>query len=224
MTTRNKRRIRLVSPDDHKTLTPLIASKLQMSRVTARFDPNKSRLFTSPSNLSRSLLYLFLPSFSARCTHCTSEWSPRQSPSGYRARRRRPKNPERRPDVLSYVCCSRPNFLSRARLSLPIGQISSRDNFHEVVLANSPSFLVPSAFSSSPLSDRLHFSIAIRVPRFRSTDRISRPQYVDRTFLRLPRIGQSPPILFICSRGISNKSKLRENYSRIPFSQLSNIV
>lgn len=49
MTTRNKRCIRLVSLDGHKTLTPLIASKLRVSRVTAHYRSGQVPRFLSPS-------------------------------------------------------------------------------------------------------------------------------------------------------------------------------
>lgn len=49
MTTRNKRCIQLVSLDDHKTLTPLIASKLRVSRVTTRYRSRQVPGFLSPS-------------------------------------------------------------------------------------------------------------------------------------------------------------------------------
>ena len=75
MTTRNKRCIQLVSLDSHKTLTPLIASKLRVSRVTAHH-----RSEQVPSFLSLSIPGFLSLSPPPHVAHCTLERSPRQSP------------------------------------------------------------------------------------------------------------------------------------------------
>lgn len=141
----------LVSLDSHKTLTPLIATKLRVSRVTA-LRPGQVQLFVSPSSLP--LLASFLPSFlhRARCTLAQGR-SPRQSPR-HRAGSGVAEEPRTR---RSFLFSS--GFLS--------------------ALAGRPDDLVPRQFPRGSFGvlrtlprrscslapgDRLHFSIAIRVP------------------------------------------------------------
>lgn len=143
MTTRNKRCIRLVSLDGHKTLTPLIASKLRVSRVTPQHRSGQVPGFLSPP-VPGSLplaLSLFISPSALHVAHCTSERSPRQSPryrvgTGWVA-----EEPEGK----------RCSFLFSSDFPSPRHDraTSSRDNFHEVVSAFSELSFLSHPFSST---------------------------------------------------------------------------
>jgi len=141
MTTRNKWYIRLVSLDGHKTLTPLITSKLRVSRITAHH--------RSPAFCPLPFPDLHHPLHSARCTLHVGTVA--ETITAISRRVGWPKNLRAR-DVPSYFHPA----------SSPRATTSSRDNFHKVVSAFSElSFFVAFVLL---LGDCYHFSIAIRVP------------------------------------------------------------
>lgn len=152
--------IQLVSLDGHKTLTPLIASKLRVSRVTARL-PDSSK---SGSFLSSSLT----PSYSV--LHIAHRDGRRDNHQRYRApvQVEWPKEPERtREEDPSYF---HPSFLPASRPDDLVLRQFPRGSF------GFPRTLPSCRSRSSFLGDYLHFSIAIRAPWLRLVDRIWRSQ------------------------------------------------
>lgn len=152
MTTRNKRCIRLVSLDSHKTLTPLIASKLRVSRVTAHHRSEQVPGFFSLS------VPRFLSLFPLRMLHIA---------------RRNGRRDNHRDIVRRYGLGSRRS--SRARdvpsyfhpTSSP-RTTSSRDNFHKVVSASSELSFLSYPFSSSATATIFQSLFESQVPFCRS--------------------------------------------------------